>query len=432
MNMEIYRELGERIEGAFEREGRALRVFPRVAAEALREARIPERSSADDVLAWVFGAAEVPPQNDLDEAFGEPPITVYRGRDFHVEVLFWLSTVTTVHGHGFSGAFQALSGERLQTRHAFDAQGTGELPPRGSVKAGAHAPEGGTPAGAAAMLGTVRFVGAELLSPGDVVEITHDLVHAIVHLAEPSATIVVRTSSDPDAGPQLDYRAPWVAHDPFLVDEPRLRKIQALRLLCRSRRPDALSRAAELVSRGDLATCLGVLSTLYRAFRTEGHITSVIDAARERHGAGATAKLLDVLREERRLRAAHALRGRVTDPDQRFFLALLHHVPSREEIVPLIAARFPGEDPIERAEALAVGLSGTDRIGVDFDDALTRALVHAMLHAGTPDEVRGELAKVYDPAEVHAQAGAIDRHAARIRRTVLAPLFRARREGESR
>jgi hypothetical protein len=213
--MEIYRELGERIDSAFEREGRALRRFPRVAAEALREARIPERSSAAEVLAWVFGAERIPPQNDLEEAFGEPPITVYRGRDFHVEVLFWVSTVTTVHRHGFSGAFQALSGERLQTRHVFEARAQ---------------------AGEPLVLGALRLVGAEVLEPGDVVEIGHDLVHAIVHLDEPSATIVVRTPSDPEAGPQLDYRAPWVAVDPFLVDEARLRKIQALRLLCRTRR----------------------------------------------------------------------------------------------------------------------------------------------------------------------------------------------------
>jgi hypothetical protein len=350
--MEIYRELGERVERAFEREGRAIGRFPRIAAEALREARIPERSSAEEVLAWVLGAEAVPPQNDLDEAFGEPPVTVYRGRDFHIEVLFWLSTVTTVHGHGFSGAFQALSGERLQTRHTFEPRaGSGET----------------------ALLGAVRFVGAEVLAPGDVVEIRHDLVHAIVHLADPSATIVVRTGSDPDAGAQLDYRAPWVACDPFVVDEARARKLQVLRLLCRTGRPDALARAAEIVGRSDLVTCLGVLDMVYRSFRTEAQIAEVIDAARARHGEETATMVLDVLREERRMRAAHELGRRVTDPEQRFFLALLHHVPSREELLPLIAARFPGEDPIERAEALAVSLSGTGRIGVDFGDALTRA-----------------------------------------------------------
>ena len=405
--MDIYRELGDHIDRAFDREGRDLRRFPRVAAEALREARVPERSSADEVLAWVLGAGAIPPQNDLDEAFGEPPVTVYRGRDFHVEVLFWLSTVTTVHGHGFSGAFQALSGERLQTRHAFD-------------------PDGASPEGEPAMLGALRFAGAEVLAPGDVVEITHDLVHAIVHLAEPSATIVVRTASDPDAGPQLDYRAPWVAHDPFVVDEARVRKLQVLRLLCRTRSPDALARGVEVIARSDLATCLGVLDTLHRGFGTEARIAPVIDAARARHGADTVARLLDVLREGRRLRAAHALRGRATDPDQRFFLALLHHVPSRDDLVPLIAARFPEDDPLERALALAEALSGTDRIGVDLGDPLTRALVAAMLRADTPAEVRAELAEVFEPAEVEAQADAIDLHAERIRGTVLAPLFRRR------
>lgn len=404
--MEIYRELGERVERAFERAGRAIGRFPEVAAAALREARIPERSSAEEVLAWVFGAADLPPQNDLDEAFGEPPVTVFRGRDFHVEVLFWVSTVTTVHGHGFSGAFQALSGERLQTRHAFEAR--------------SHA-------GEAAMLGEVRYAGGELLAPGDVVEISPALVHAVVHLAEPSATIVVRTASDPEAPPQLDYRAPWVALDPFLVDEPRIRKLQALRLLCRTGRGDALARGAEVIARSDLATCLDVLDTLYRSFRTEADIAAPIDAARARHGAEAVAMLLDVLREERRLRAVRALRARVTGADQRLFAALLHHVPCREAMWPLLAARFPGEDPAERALALARSLSGTDRIGVDLNDPLTGALAAAMLRADTPEGVRSELARTFDPAAIDAQAEALDRHAARLRRTALAPLFRPAR-----
>ncbi len=403
--MLIYEELGERIERAFEHVHRDERAFPRIAAEALREARVPERSGADDVLAWLFAAPSLPAQNDLGEAFGEPPITVYRGRDFHIEVLFWLRTVTTVHTHGFSGAFQALAGDRLQTRHAFD------------VKERFNA---------RILLGDVRFLGAELLRPGDVVEITNDLAHALVHLEAPSATIVVRTASDPNAGPQYDYRAPGLAWDAFHVDELRERKLQGLRLLCRLGRADALVRAVELVACSDLGTCLGVLDVTYRTFGTTERIAKVIEAAVERHGERATKAFLEVLREERRLRAVQGMRRAVTSPDERFFLALLHHVPTRDDMVPLIEARFPGEDAVARIEALAGALSGVDRIGVDLGDPLTRALFAAMLRADTPRAVRKKLASSFDPAEIEAQAEALDRHAERIRGTVLAPLFRRR------
>ena len=271
--MLIYEELGERIERAFEHVHRDERAFPRIAAEALREARVPERSGADDVLAWLFAAPSLPAQNDLGEAFGEPPITVYRGRDFHSEVLFWLRTVTTVHTHGFSGAFQALAGDRLQTRHAFD------------VKERFNA---------RILLGDVRFLGAELLRPGDVVEITNDLAHALVHLEAPSATIVVRTASDPNAGPQYDYRAPGLAWDAFHVDELRERKLQGLRLLCRLGRADALVRAVELVACSDLGTCLGVLDVTYRTFGTTERIAKVatFTGSAFRVGKGATPILL--------------------------------------------------------------------------------------------------------------------------------------------
>lgn len=401
--MLIYEELGDRIDRAFERVNRDERAFPAIAAEALREARIPERSGAEDVLAWLFAAPSIPLQNDLAEAFGEPPITVYRARDFHVEVLFWLRNTTTIHTHGFSGAFQPLAGERLQTRHAFDV--------RERVNA-------------RLLFGDVRFVGAELLRPGDVVEITNDLAHALVHLTAPSATIVVRTASDPYAGPQYDYRAPGLAWDAFHADELRTRKIQGLRLLCRLGLPSAIERAAELVASSDLATCLGVLDEVYRAFGTIERVAQVIAAARERHGERAIACVLAVLREERRVRAAQSLRRVARSEDERFFAALLHHVPSRADMLPLVRARFPGENPLDRLESLAASLTGVDRVGADLHDPLTRALFRAMLRASTPGAIRRELAKSFDAAEIEAQAAAIDRHADTLRGTVLAPLLR--------
>ncbi|MEZ4315029.1 MAG: hypothetical protein R3F14_44010 [Polyangiaceae bacterium] len=431
--MKIYRELGERVDRAFERAGRDVRSFARIAADALHDAHIPERSGPDDVLAWVFAASELPPQNDLAEAFGEPPITVYRGRDFHVEVLFWLRTVTTVHGHGFSGAFQALSGERLQTRHAFvpatqaEAAAKAEVAPNAETAAPAEVLTGEVRhLGGEVLTGEVRHLGGEVLTPGDVVEINRDLVHAVVHLEEPSATIVVRTGSDPDAGPQLDLRAPWLAHDPFHTAEARLRKVQALRLLCQTDEPRALARAVDLLARADLATTLDVLDLTYRTFGTEAHIAPLLDAARAHHGPALTAKLLDVLREDRRLRAAQSLRRTTPDPSARFFLALLHHVPTRDDMLPLIAARFPGADPIGLIERFLDDVSGTSRAGVDTADPLTRALLHAMLRADTPEAIRRHLARTFDRRQIEARAPDLDRHADRIRNTVLGPLFRTR------
>jgi hypothetical protein len=408
--MEIYRELGERVDRAFERANRDDLAFPRIAADALREARIPERSSADEVLAWLFAAPSLPPQSDLAEAFGEPPVTVYRGRDFSIQVLFWLQTVTTVHRHGFSGAFQALSGDRLQTRHGFHER---------------------TRINARVLLGDIRLVGAEILRPGDVVEITNDLVHGLVHFEAPSTSIVVRTDHDPAAGPQFDFRWPALAWDPFHSDDESTRRLQGLRLLCSLGRPDALDVATDLAARSDFATGFRLLALCYRTFGTCERIASVIEAAGQRHGAAAVADLLAVLREERRVRAVHGLR-RGAGSEQRFFLALLHYLPTLDDVLPFVAQRFPDDDPLDRLETLASSFSGTDRIGVDFDDELTRRLFRALLESDSPAGVRRKLSLTYDAAQVKAQAKAIDRHAERIRGTALAPLFRRRAGGAAR
>jgi hypothetical protein len=37
----------------------------------------------------VFERRKLVDQSSLTEAFGEPPVTLYRERDFYIEALFW-------------------------------------------------------------------------------------------------------------------------------------------------------------------------------------------------------------------------------------------------------------------------------------------------------------------------------------------------------
>ncbi|MBK8255081.1 MAG: hypothetical protein IPK82_20775 [Polyangiaceae bacterium] len=403
--MRIFAELGKAVQREYKRAQFAVRHFPKIAAEALQKARIVERTSSNEVVEWVLKTSTLPPQNDLAESFGEPPITVYRGEHFHIEVLFWVDIPTTVHGHGFSGAFQAFSGSRLQTRHHFEAA-------FGSPQT--------------LLLGNLHFDGAECLHPGDVVEISPALVHSVVHLEQPSATLVVRTGSDQNVGPQFDYRAPGLAIDPFLTNEIKLRQIQTLRLLCRTAPPtQALSRACELIARSDEDTSFRALELLHSHFGTFENMKSAVQACIAKHGENTTRTLLATLREDRRLRAAAAVRRQTANLDERFVAAILHHVPHRKAALELIKARFPKRKEALALEQLAVKLASSVRCGVNLTDPVTAALFKAKLRTQSPGDELRVLARVFSPAEVQAGRTTLLKLSKALDETVFAPLFRA-------
>ena len=401
--MRIFDDLGAAIRDAWQEANHDERAFPAIALRALQERQIHRTIDVSDVLRWLLSAPELPEQDDLDASFGSPPITVYHGRRFHIQVLCWLQGSTTIHRHGFTGAFMVLGGSSVHCRYQFL--------PRRRVNA-------------RFALGDLRLCGAEILERGEAAAITHDLIHSLFHLDVPSATVVVRTYQDGDASPQFDYTPPSLAFDPFYRDPPMVRRLQGLKFLRLAKSPDHDAAAADLITRSDLHTGWLVLLDAHHAFGDPGRLAPLVEAARRRHGA-VVDELTEVLFEDLRQVKLGRLRGETDDPEHRFFLALLQNVPDRDTIYAMVRRRYPGDDPRSRVAAWAEALGGVERIGVDFGDDLNRRLFHALLDGGSPRDILDKLADDFDPGQVEAQAEAIARHCERIRRTAMAPLFRA-------
>jgi hypothetical protein len=163
--------------------------FPAIAAEALRNADIPPTLSAWDVLEWTLRQAELPRQRDVAGRFGEPPITLFSGPRFHVDVYFWFHGTTSIHQHAFCGAFQVLLGSSIHSSYDFEL---------------AEA------VNAYCEIGEIKLRLCELFEVGDVQEILpgRQYIHSLFHLDQPSATIVVRTDKSPNFLPQFDYHKP--------------------------------------------------------------------------------------------------------------------------------------------------------------------------------------------------------------------------------
>jgi hypothetical protein len=399
--MRIFSELGGAIEEAWRATSYDERALPTVATSALRKAALHARVSSEDVLRWAIGARELPAQDDLAARFGDPPLTVFSGRRFYIQVLFWLEGSTSIHRHSFSGAFMVLDGTSLHGAYAFK--------PRRRINTHFYT-------------GEIELLDAEILDRGAVVPITNDLSHSLFHLEVPCATVVVRTYADDDASPQFNYFPPSVAIDPFFRDAPTTRMIQLLSFARRGKHLNFEGLAGEILARADLHTTWDVLDQVYRALGSVESAAPLVAIARQRHGE-VIDDLAAALAEELRRRAVERLRNEIDRPDLRFFLALLANLPHREAIDAMIQQRYPNSRPRDRIEGWLRKLSGAETIGIDFTDAVTAHAFFGLLDGGSSEAALEALKKIYDPEDVEARRAALLRHCERMKTTALAPLL---------
>ena len=118
--MQVFQDLGSLIEQRWRDEDYCEEVFPEIAEQALIEMTPRRQVSPWDIIRWVGTSTELPQQQDVVGAFGNPPITLYNGPRFYIDIYYWLDGTTSIHQHSFSGAFQVFSGSSLHSRYDFE------------------------------------------------------------------------------------------------------------------------------------------------------------------------------------------------------------------------------------------------------------------------------------------------------------------------
>lgn len=396
--MKPFQELGAGIEDLWRERNYDEEIFPELAERALREADLPSRVPAWEVIEWTLGETTLPVQRDLAAKFGDPPITLYNAPRFHVDVYFWLEGTTTVHQHAFCGAFQVLHGSSIHSWYDFeDAE-------RINVFTEA---------------GRMRLRSCDLLGVGDIQKILagRSYIHSLFHLDQPSATIVVRTHSSPMHLPQYNYHKPGLAIDPFFEDPGTIKKLQAVTALIRADHPETDRLIAGLLEEADLQTSFQIIATARTYFRrdqvremfdpsgSKQRLEELFAVVDRRHGERA-ALLRKVFGHHDRLDRIVELRASVKDPEHRFFLALLLNVEGRDRIFELIATRYPDEEPLDKVldwtDALArtrvMGSGVPNALGVEnFDDFDLLVLEHLL--EGRDDEATLEAMRADMPGQ---------------------------------
>ncbi len=210
--MEFFQRLGSLVSRLWKERNYNEEHFPEVASRGLSELPPDLHVTFWDVTKWALTCERLPGQADLSAKFGQPPLTVFVGRDFRIEVLFWVQGIPAIHQHSFSGAFHVMHGSSLQCLWGFE------------------------PSEQVAMrlaLGRVSLKKAELLRKGDSRPIIagRQLIHSTFHLDRPSLTVVVRTLGEIDQLPQYSYLPPTIAYAQDHDVPSVLRRTQLLRML---------------------------------------------------------------------------------------------------------------------------------------------------------------------------------------------------------
>lgn len=166
--------------GRVQRECTRVAAVPEVATRLLTEFEYDlSQVQLDRWLAqWLRDSAQLPEQVSLHNTFGQPPITLFNNGRIVVDLYLWVAADTTIHSHGFRGAFRVLHGTSLQELFAVTA--TRRIAP------GAMQFEPGVPQMAILERGDVRTILPE-----------NQFIHRVIHLEKPTVTLCVKTINEP-------------------------------------------------------------------------------------------------------------------------------------------------------------------------------------------------------------------------------------------
>jgi len=392
-----FAELGALVERRWREQDYNEGIFPAIAAQSLNESNLVDRVDPWEIIRWVHGTPNLPQQMDLDAGFGNPPITLYVGPRFYVDVYYWLDGTTSIHQHSFSGAFEVLVGSSVHNRYCFEK--AREINPH-------------------FLAGRLLLKEVSLLKKGDVREINPgpDFIHSLFHLERPSVTITVRTHEAPSTPVQFSYMKPYFARNPFFRNASLVRRVQTVSLLLKMKHPDVDRFIGELIDSSDFQTTYAVLKEAFHFLchreleeivgvsRSSDRFHALLDRARLKHGELA-ALLLPVLEEEWRQLEISKRRAEIRGEDHRFFLALLLNVPDRAMLMRLVQEKFPAESPVKLIMGWVKELSATKIYGSKEPNVLGVGefnAAHLFVFQGLLEGLTIEKIKTRAATEVHA------------------------------
>jgi hypothetical protein len=178
----------------------------------------------------------------------------------------------------------------------------------------------------------------------------------------------VRTQHDPGTGPQFNYLPPHVAVDPHHNDALMMRRHQLLDVQEQAEDPGYVDLVMEMIASLDFERGFHVLQNCMGYLQQLDAWEAVLKSYEKKHGVLANG-VAATLKEDRRRSIIKGLRASITEPEHRFFLALLMSAPTRADLLKLVTQRYPKKPPMPIVLRWVEELTEFSELGVSILDA---------------------------------------------------------------
>lgn len=374
--------LGEHVEAEWKLAQFDDDAFPSIAEAALKSADLSGYDCAEVASAAVI-SDDMPAQHDPKAEFGQPPLTLFAGRQsaFFVQLLHWFDGAPDIHDHTFGGAFAVVQGSSIHTTYAFD-----------SVER----------VNRALVVGRLTTCAAEVLRTGSIRRIVggRGFIHSTFHIDSPSVTLVVRTIDDRQWEPHRYWKC-GLAEQPYYSPPTLARRLQLLSAIAATS-PGRYE--ATLVEACKGADAYSAYRYLAHAYSAGGTLETTYHRARSAVG-DRLGQVVDVFHRSylERTRVQFIVRRRsvVQDSDHRFLLGLLTHGADRRTIVRLTMDREHAPDEsaairilagwIEEIATLREPNRAPTQLGLDLDPTSLECLLE-LVQGYTAPQVAERLA----------------------------------------
>ncbi len=266
--MQAFSKLAKRAEREWDRARHRLDAFPALATRLLSEFEYGWSAERLDreLAAWLLKDVALPEQVSLHNTFGQPPLTLFNNGSVVLDLYLWVTCDTSIHSHGFRGAFRVLHGKSLQETYRVKASRR--------IAPGVMQYEPGIPE-------------MTLLEAGDVrtIQAGERLVHRVIHLEKPTVTLCLKTINEPGLY-QWEYHPDGLAVQRRDLHPDLIKRIYYFEYLLGREETRALRYLERIVR----ALSVVMRMTLYEALRggafdlSDDAVDHVLAQIRELHG----------------------------------------------------------------------------------------------------------------------------------------------------
>lgn len=327
--MDYFKEIGEKLSARCG-EGELGENFPELAAEVLAEIPVPADIGIEFMANWALGRNHLPEQVNFHSGFGEPPLVVYEEPRFFAEVLFWFHGRTSIHGHGFYGAYQVLAGYSVEAEFAF------------------HRNEEPVPG---IQVGELEPTGLRLITPGDITQILPEeaFIHTVMHMGNPSLTLVIRNRGELV---QYDYAMNGLGIDAYQDSQTHVRQAQVLSAYYAANPEGFAPRFLEFLSAGSAHRLTRILKEMEHELDPEFLVGEIRELAVARFGSVGELIIDSLTRTLRGNMIWDEVAG-TEDPAMQLRMALLDLFPENQDLLTVVSKTFPDRDPNDVLETWA-------------------------------------------------------------------------------